>query len=95
MSDHIHDCPQPGCSNYTICGDLSCSEPQQSDCIDCLRAEIRRLTEGTLLAGDKIREDIFPVFRELLIWADNWLPDEAKDQGAREVLRRCKTILNT
>jgi len=70
--------------------------------VSALIAEVRRLqqkriedradafTEGTLVSGDRFRQDVIPLFRELLTWADNWLPDEAKDQGAREVLRRCK-----
>ena len=43
------------------------------------------------IAAAQLR-DILPPFRELIEWADNWLPDEAKDQGARDVLRRCKAV---
>lgn len=105
MSEHVHDCPTPGCEAYTVCRS-PCFEPQESECIDCLRAKVRRLeerrieerngafTEGTLVMGDRIRENILPPFRELFEWADNWLPDEAKDQGARDVLRRCKAVLD-
>lgn len=32
---------------------------------------------------DQLRE-VAAAARELLPWAENWLPDEAKDQGARE-----------
>lgn len=60
-----------------------------------IRERSEAFTEGTLAVGDRVREDLFPVFRELVEWADNWLPDEAKDQGARDVLRRCKEILNS
>ena len=42
MSEHVHDCPTPGCNAYTVCRN-PCFEPQESECIDCLRAEVRRL----------------------------------------------------
>ena len=74
--------------------------------VGALIAEVRRLQqlriqergeafmEGTLVMGDRIREEVLPPFRELVEWADNWLPDEAKDQGARDVLKRCKEKLH-
>jgi len=31
--------------------------------------------------------------RELVIWSENWLPDEAKDQGARCVIIRARELI--
>lgn len=33
------------------------------------------------------------MLKELFTWADNWLSDEAKDQGARAVLQRVRASL--
>jgi hypothetical protein len=33
------------------------------------------------------------MLKELFVWADNWLPDEAKDQGARDVLKNVRAFL--
>jgi len=30
---------------------------------------------------------------DLLPWAENWLPDEAKDQGARESYKAARAVL--
>lgn len=51
-----------------------------------LEAEVERLK-----AEHATREN--ELLKELFVWADNWLPDEAKDQGARAVLQKVRAAL--
>lgn len=69
----------------------------ESPCEVCEKTTIKRISVGdgfaAVCSAGCVRAWPATIFRELIEWADAWLPDEAKDQGARDVIRRCKTVL--
>jgi len=51
-------------------------------CVRCICAQVTNELIRTQIAAS-----------ELLVWCDNWMPDEAKDQGAREAIATVRRIV--
>lgn len=61
--------------------------------INAQQADLVKLQERVQVLEFEL-DGMRSMLKDLFTWADNWLPDEAKDQGAREVLRTVRAVLS-